>query len=152
MCGSWPKPLRTPGYGYEPHNFLSYGGQTNMVKVKNNPNDPDFLSNIFRKNASAFSHLISASQNYLSAMSKYANDFMIPYLIATSYFNDVEKQKLWSNTPLETVQSYMQLLTFNLDLVGKGISGSMQAIASSGKMEMENAIAAMFNSLFLCRW
>jgi len=119
-----------------------------MVNMKNSPNDPDFLSNIFRKNASAFSHLISASQNYLSAMSKYANDFMIPYLIATSYFNDVEKQKLWSNTPLETVQSYMQLLTFNLDLVGKGISGSMQAIASSGKMEMENAIAAMFNSLF----
>jgi len=120
-----------------------------MVKVKNSPNDPDFLNNIFRKNVSAFSHLISASQNYLTATSKYANDFMVPYLIATSYFNDVEKQRLWSNTPLETVQSYMELLSFNLDLVGKGIHGSMQAIANSGKMEMENTIAAMFNSL-LC--
>jgi hypothetical protein len=119
-----------------------------MVKVKNSPNDPEFLNKIFRKNVSAFSHLISASQNYLSAMSKYANDFMLPYLIAISYFNNVEKNKLWSTSPLETVQSYMDLLAFNLDLISKGISGGMQAINISGKMEMENAIAAMFNTLF----
>ncbi len=119
-----------------------------MVKVTNSPNDPDFLSNIFRKNASAFSHLMSASQKYLTALSKYANDFVLPYLIAISYFNDVEKYKLWSTSPLETVQSYMDLLAFNLDLMGKVISGSMQAMASSGKMEMENAITAMFNTLF----
>jgi len=48
-----------------------------MVNMKNSPNDPDFLSNIFRKNASAFSHLISASQNYLSAMSKYAKNMQM---------------------------------------------------------------------------
>jgi len=119
-----------------------------MVKVKNSPNDPEFLNKIFRKNVSAVSHLISASQNYLSAMSKYANDFMLPYLIAISYFNNVEKNKLWSTSPLETVQSYMDLLAFNLDLISKGISGGMQAINISGKMEMENAIAAMFNTLF----
>jgi hypothetical protein len=119
-----------------------------MVKVMNSLNDPDFLSNIFRKNASAFSHLMSASQNYLTAMSKYANDFMLPYLIAISYFNNVEKYKLWSTSPLETVQSYMDLLAFNLDLIGKSISGGMQAINISGKMEMENAIAAIFNTLF----
>ena len=91
---------------------------------------------------------MSASQNYLTALSKYANDFVLPYLIAISYFNDVEKYKLWSTSPLETVQSYMDLLAFNLDLISRGISGSMQAMASSGKMEMENAIAAMFNTLF----
>ncbi|MBW1958176.1 MAG: metal transporter [Deltaproteobacteria bacterium] len=103
---------------------------------------------MFRKNVSAFSHLISASQNYLSAMSKYANDFMLPYLIAISYFNNVEKYKVWSTSPLETVQSYMDLLAFNLDLISRGISGGMEAINISGKMEMENAIAAMFNTLF----
>jgi hypothetical protein len=143
------QPVGTSGYGYEPHNFLGYGeGETDMVKEKNSPNNPDFLNNIFRKNVSAFSHLISASQNYLSAMSKYANDFMLPYLIAISYFNNVEKYKLWSTSPLETVQSYMDLLAFNLDLISRGISGGMEAINISGKMEMENAIAAMFNTLF----
>ncbi|MBW2227075.1 MAG: metal transporter [Deltaproteobacteria bacterium] len=101
-----------------------------------------------KKNVSVFSHLVNASQNYLSAFSKYSNDFMIPYLIATSYFNDVEKQKLWSTSPLESVQSYMELLAFNLDLIGKGINSSMKAITHSGKMEMENAIAAVFNTLF----
>ncbi len=103
---------------------------------------------ILKKNVSVFSNLVNASQNYLSAFSKYSNDFMIPYLIATSYFNNVEKQKLWSTSPLESVQSYMELLSFNLDLINKGVSGSMRAITNLGKSEMENAIAAMFNTLF----
>ncbi len=119
-----------------------------MVKMKSSADETRFLDTKFSKNVSAFSHLISASQNYLTALSKYANDFVLPYLIAISYFNDVEKYKLWSTSPLETVQSYMDLLAFNLDLISRGISGSMKAINISGKMEMESAIAAMFNTLF----
>ena len=111
--------------------------------------DSDFLKKSLEKNMSVFNHLINASQNYLTAFSKYANDFVIPYLIATSYFNSVEKQKLMSTSPLESVRSYMELMAFNLDLIGRSISGSMQAITNSGKMEMENAVAAMFNTL-LC--
>ncbi len=106
------------------------------------------LHDMLKKNVSVFSHLVNASQNYLSAFSKYSNDFIIPYLIATSYFNNVEKQKLWSTSPLESVQSYMELLAFNLDLIGKSVSGSLKAMTHSGKMEMENAIAAVFNTLF----
>jgi hypothetical protein len=90
-----------------------------MVKVKNSSKDYDFFNKIFHKNVSAFSHLMSASQNYLSAMSKYTNDFMLPYLIAISYFNNVEKCKLWNTSPLETVQSYMELLAFNFTLLAK---------------------------------
>lgn len=120
-----------------------------MFGTKDILSDSAFFKKNLEKNMSAFNHFINASNNYLTAFSKYANDFMIPYLIATSYFNDVEKQKLWSTSPFETVQSYMELLAFNLDLVGRSISGSMQALANSGKMEMENAIAAMFNTL-LC--
>ena len=118
-----------------------------MVKMKNSSEDCDFFNNIFRKNVSALSHLMSASQNYMSAMSKYTNDFMLPYLIAVSHFNNVEKYKLWNTSPLETAQSYMDLLAFNLDLMSKGISGGIQAINTSGKMEMENAVAAIFNSI-----
>ena len=108
----------------------------------------DMFHDILEKNVSVFSHLVNASQNYLKAFSKYSNDFMIPYLIATSYFNHVEKQKLWSTSPLENVQSYMKLLAFNLDLIGRGVNSSMKAITHSGKMEMENGIAAVFNTLF----
>jgi len=118
-----------------------------MTQFNSSSKDTAF-HDILKKNASVFSHLVNASQNYLSAFSKYSNDFMIPYLIATSYFNDVEKQKLWSTSPLESVQSYMELLAFNLDLIGRSVSSSMKAITHSGKMEMENAIAAMFNTFF----
>ena len=110
--------------------------------------DSDFLKKNLEKNMSACHNVINATQNYLAAFSKYANDFVIPYLIATSYFNDVEKHKLRTSSPLDSVQSYMELFAFNLDLISRSISGSMKAINNSGKMEMENAIAAMFNTLF----
>ena len=97
---------------------------------------------------SAFSNVINATQNYIAAFSRYANDFVIPYLIASSYFNDVEKHKLRTSLPLDSVQSYMELFTFNLDLISRSINGSMKAINNSGKMEIGNAIAAMFNTLF----
>jgi hypothetical protein len=103
---------------------------------------------ILKKNLSLFSHFVDASQNYLSAFSKYSNDFVIPYLIATSYFNNVETQKLLTVSPLKSVQSYMELLSFNLELIGRSINGSMKAINYSGKIEIENAIAAMFNTFF----
>ena len=118
-----------------------------MIQFNSSSKDTAF-HDLLKKNVSVFSHLVNASQNYLSAFSKYSNDFMIPYLIATSYFNDVEKQKLWSTSPLENVQSYMELLAFNLDLISRSVSSSMKAITHSGKMEMENAIAAVFNTFF----
>ena len=61
--------------------------------------DSAWLKENLEKNMSAFNHLFSASQNCLTAFSKYANDFVIPYLIATSYFSNVEKQKLRSTSP-----------------------------------------------------
>jgi hypothetical protein len=119
-----------------------------MIQLNSNSSDTTFADNILKKNVSIFSHLVHASQNYLTAFSKYSNDFVIPYLIATSYFNNVESQKLWTVSPLKSVQSYMELLAFNLDLIGRSINGSMKAINNSGKMEMENAVAAMFNTFF----
>lgn len=106
-----------------------------------------FLKKNFAKNMSTYSHLLSASQNYLAAFSRYANDFMIPHLVASGYFYNVEKQILLSTSPLNNIQAYMELLAFNFDLMGRGIRGSMQSMANAGKLEMENAVAAMFNTL-----
>ena len=119
-----------------------------MDQLDRSSSDTTFADNILKKNISIFSHLVNATQNYLTAFSKYSNDFMIPYLIATSYFNNVESKKLWTVSPLKSVQSYMELLSFNLDLIGRSINGSLKAINYSGKVEIENAIAAMFNTFF----
>ena len=118
-----------------------------MMKLNSSSKDTAF-HDILKKNVSVFSHLVNASQNYLTSFSKYSNDFLIPYLIATSYFNNIETQKIWNTSPIENVRSYMKLMAFNVDLIGRGISGSLKAINNSGKMEMENAIAAVFNTLF----
>jgi len=134
--------------GHEPRHYSGCRGQEDKMIQLNSSSKGPVLNDILQKNISVFSHLVNASQNYLSAFSKYSNDFIIPYLIATSYFNTVEKQKLWSTSPLENVQSYMELLAFNLDLISRSVSGSIKAITHSGKMEMENAIAAVFNTLF----
>ena len=106
------------------------------------------FQDILQKNISIFSHFVDASQNYLRAFSKYSNDFVIPYLIATGYFSNVEKQRLWTASPLETFQSYMKLLSFNLELLGRGFSGSLKAITHSQEMEMGNALAAVLNAVF----
>ena len=66
-----------------------------MIKFNSSSKDTafyDMFHDILEKNVSVFSHLVNSSQSYLKAFSKYSNDFMIPYLIATSYFNHVEKQ------------------------------------------------------------
>jgi hypothetical protein len=120
-----------------------------MIQLNSSSGDATFADKILKKNVSIFSHFVNASQNYLTAFSKYSNDFMIPSLIAASYFYNVENQKLWTASPLKNVQSYMDLLSFNLDLIGRSLNGCLKAINHSGKVEIENAIAAMFNT-FLC--
>jgi polyphosphate kinase len=53
---------------------------------------------------------LTAMQNYCAGYTKYLNDFMIPFLVSTNYFSRVEQDKLLMTSPLETFQSYMDLL------------------------------------------
>jgi hypothetical protein len=101
--------------------------------------------NMGRKTA-AILQLISASQNYLAGLSKYAGDFMIPYLISTEYFKNVENEKLLKTSPLGSLLSYMDLLDFNFDLMNRGFFGGLQSINGYGQMEMKNLISALYNS------
>lgn len=91
---------------------------------------------------------INAAQNYWISFAKYSNDFMIPYTLAVNYFTDVEKYKLFNTSPLESFQSYMELLTFNLDISNKGLASSMKAISNYNQREMDNATSALFNTIF----
>jgi hypothetical protein len=118
-----------------------------MIPLKNSSKGMA-LDDILQKNISIFTHLVNASQNYLSAFARYSNDFVIPYFVAMGYFSNVEKQKLWSVSPVERIRSYMELLSFNLELISRGISGSMKAIGHTQEMEMENALNAAINTLF----
>ncbi|MDM8525386.1 metal transporter [Desulfococcaceae bacterium HSG8] len=90
----------------------------------------------------------NAAQNYWVSFTKYANDFMIPYMSAVNYFTSVEILKLFKASPLDSFRSYMDLLEFNADLSNKGLTGSMRAINNYNQRELDYALSAMFNTFF----
>ena len=87
-------------------------------------------------------------QNYCAGFSKYANEFTIPYLLATIYFNGVEQKRLLDKSPLESFQAYMDLLEFNMNIFSRGFQSSIRAISNYSQMEMQNATAALMNTIF----
>ncbi len=100
------------------------------------------------KSLRTFSNMIQLVQNYYAGFSKYANEFTIPYLLATIYFNGVEQKKMFNRPPLESFQSYMDLLEFNMNLFSRGFKSSINAISSYNQLEMRNAVAAVMNTFF----
>jgi len=100
------------------------------------------------KNLETFSQMVRMIQNYHTGFSKYANEFTVPYLMATLYFNGVEQKKVLNTPPLECFQSYMDLLEFNMNLFSRGFQSSMKAISSYNDYEMQNAIAAVIKTFF----
>ena len=100
------------------------------------------------KGLETISNLIFLFQNYLSGFSKYANEFTIPYLLATVYFTGVEQKRLLDKSPLENLQSYLELLKFNQEIFNRGFQSSLEAISSYNQYEMENAMTATLNTCF----
>ena len=104
--------------------------------------DSDFQEKHFEKNLSTFYNVISATQNYIAGLSKYANEFIIPYLISTSYFSEVERNRLLSASPLDSLKAYMELLNFNLQIISKGADAGLKAIKDYGQFEAGNFFEA----------
>jgi hypothetical protein len=70
-------------------------------------------------------------------------------MVATNYFQHIENNKMLSVSPMETMQSYMDLLDFNLDLYNKFVIGSLRAINEFNSREAQNALNAWFNTLLM---
>ena len=102
-----------------------------------------FLTQTLDKNFSAVYHLINTTQNYLAGLSKYAGDFMIPYLISTSYFKKVENEKLLRTSPLDSLAAYLKLLDFNLNIFNRGFLGGLASVNGYTQFEMSSFVAAV---------
>lgn len=96
---------------------------------------------------SALNHLISASQNYLTGLSRYAADFMVPYIISTGYFRQAEQERLTTASPIESLNAYLKLLDFNLDLYSRGVSAGFKSMNGYGQFELGSLIAALYNTV-----
>ncbi|MEW5908833.1 MAG: metal transporter [Thermodesulfobacteriota bacterium] len=118
-----------------------------MTNFSWKPLDKNFLNDAVEKALSASSHAISASANGMAAFSKYAVDFYIPYLISTVYFQHVENAKTLKASPLETVESYLGLLSFNMDLFRRATGSASDWIHRYLAIEMENAFKAALKML-----
>ncbi|UCD31483.1 MAG: metal transporter [Desulfobacterales bacterium] len=100
----------------------------------------------FGKNLATLYNIINISQSYMAGLSKYANDFAIPYLISTSYFNQVERNKLSSTSILESLTSYMELWNFSFDLFSRGFNASLRAMSDFGQVEAGKFVDALFRT------
>ena len=105
-----------------------------------------FLAHALDKNTSAVNQLISITQNYLAGLSKYAGDFMIPYLISTSYFKSAENEKLPSTSALDSLVAYLKLLDFNLNIFNRGFFAGLNSINGYAQFEMGSFMAAFYNT------
>lgn len=107
------------------------------------------MENLFKemeKNSNFFMDRMEASQNLFAGFVKYNNDFIIPYLTSTAYFSQAELSKLDKDSLGEQWDAYAGLLKFNLDLLGRYLSGSLQAMDDFNRKELENYLIAFYNS------
>jgi hypothetical protein len=118
------------------------------MKRNNDPFDPNtFFNQTLAGNARAFLNLIQASQTYMAGLSKYAGDFMVPYLISSAYFANIEQEKPARTTPLDNLQAYLDLLEFNLDIFNRGLFAGAAAVNGYGQLTMGPLIAALYGTL-----
>jgi hypothetical protein len=97
---------------------------------------------------SGLSYLATASQNGISALFRYANEFIIPYMLATNYFRDVETTKLWRHDPHRTLKDYTDLGRFNLDLCNRALTGALNAFGDYVRLESAKTAEAVAPLLF----
>ena len=95
----------------------------------------------------AFNDLLSVSHNYLAGLSRYATDFMVPYLISIGYFQNIEKKRLAESSPFDSFFSYLKLLDFNLEIFSRGVFGAMQSINGYNKTALHDLLAALYSSV-----
>jgi hypothetical protein len=97
---------------------------------------------------SALNKLGVATQTFLSGLARYTTDFFVPYLISTHYFQQAESGKLFNTSPLDNLESYLNLIDFNNELMGRSVSNALDAVNDYARQEMGNFIQAMYQSAF----
>jgi hypothetical protein len=55
-------------------------------------------------------------------------DFFVPYLISTHYFDQTESDNLFKTFPLDRLESCLNLLDYNNELMSRGFSGALDAV------------------------
>lgn len=92
-------------------------------------------------------HLNAVTQ-LMSGLIQYNSDFFTPFLTASSYFSQVEQNRLQSEkiSPEELITSYNNLLEFNMELFNRFYAGTTQALGEIANRELKNFFTATQNT------
>lgn len=98
--------------------------------------------------AEATVHFSRATQTFLAGMTRYGNEFWIPYLLSTAYFQQAEARKLGRWNPGELLGAYSGLAHFNADLMLRAMDGTVKSLQAYLQGEMGQWIAALLNTFY----
>jgi hypothetical protein len=104
-------------------------------------------SEINLKTMRATSEQLKGAQIYWNGVVKYITDFMDPSWVVLNAIGDVEKEKLKRVPPGQSLQDYVELLRFNLEIVQKALSGSLEAMTDFHGKESTRAFGAWLNTV-----
>jgi hypothetical protein len=79
--------------------------------------------------------LAAATRHFMTGLSRYTTDFMVPYLLSTHYFQRVEKKRVAASPPADTLAAYLGLMLQNSALVNRGIAGALNMMQRYTAME-----------------
>ncbi len=92
--------------------------------------------------------LFAAAADYLAGLSRYTTDFMLPYLISTRYFQQVETGRLAHASPADTLAAYLGLMSQNAELINRGVGGALEMMRRYTAAEMNDLLAAFYKSVW----
>ena len=109
--------------------------------------DPEGLSDKLMAPLTILADQVNAINHTVAGFSKYVNDFLLPFVVSTQYFRNVESERMITTSPWDSFQSYLELLEFNYDLSSRNFQATLRAINDYGNQEMKRALEAIANSL-----
>jgi hypothetical protein len=100
------------------------------------------------KTSETITESLKAIQTYWYGIIKYVGNFMSPYWISLTSFSNLEKEKFFSDHPLQTSSDYLNLLRFNLQVLENGFKGTFSMMNTYHAHKAEEAFNAWLNTFF----
>jgi hypothetical protein len=119
-----------------------------MSDVKQTRYEASTMNGLFSDGHSVLGNMFSATQSYLGGMSRYSNDFFIPYLLACQYFQGVEGGRLREESSANSFEAYLTLLQNNLELMDRSLKGTVQMMTTYAKLEIDGLTDALQQSCY----
>ncbi|MGE5371252.1 MAG: metal transporter [Solirubrobacterales bacterium] len=94
-----------------------------------------------------FFNKIAIVHSFYSAVFRYMNEFIDPYLIASEAFTALESDKLQKTDPMQNLFDYMEFMRFNVQIAEKGATGTQKEMEKLMLQEGQRYARAFSNTL-----